>query len=227
MFKLCNGKPFEIPIFDPLVAEHFGNANNLVQTLIHQINEEKMYARFFEKKKDLTFLDIGANIGLVSLYASPACSRIVSVEPAPATFEVLKAMTHKVFRIEVVNAALAPRNGPHEFFVNDINSTASSTVNTYGKRIEVPGLTLSSILSIGQLEKVDICKIDAEGAEGESLSWEELKAAEPVVQEYYIELHNCPTSTWGQKLGNLVNHLSVLGYHKQRIEGMALIASRV
>lgn len=224
--KRCDGSKFQIPMFDPVVAEHFEKQSSLTGTLIDQIEKEKMYAEFFENKKNLTFLDIGTNIGLVSIYASPACSRIVAVEPAPDTFKVLQAMTGQLSNIERARYALTPKDGPHEFFLNDVNTTASSTVNTYGQKTLVEGLTLSSILRIFQLEHVDVCKIDAEGGEGESLTKEELKNAEPIIDNYYIELHNCPKSTWGEKLGRLVNYFSDLKYGTLRINGMALIVTR-
>lgn len=224
--KSANGRAVEIPLFDPVVATRFKEPSSYSQTLMEEVFIKEIYAPLFKGRKDLTFLDIGANIGLVSLYASDACRRIVALDPDPDTFTVLKAMTLKHPNIEPVCAALAPVDGQVEFYQNDQNTTASSTVNTFGKQIHVSGLTLASILSIHQLEHVDVCKCDAEGAEGESLSFEQLKISAPVVDTWFVELHNCPRTTWGQKLGELVNHLSALGYTHQRIEGMALVASR-
>lgn len=223
---MANGGTVEIPMFDPVVAKRYGADSSYTGTLMAEIFSKEIYAPLFKGRKDLTFIDIGANIGLVSLYASDACQRIVALEPDPDTFTVLKAMTLKHPNIEPVCAALAPVDGQVEFYQNDQNTTASSTVNTFGKQIHVSGLTLASILSINQLEHVDVCKCDAEGAEGESLSFEQLKIASPVIDSWWIELHNCPRTTWGQKLGAIVNHLSALGYAHQRIEGMALIASK-
>jgi FkbM family methyltransferase len=222
--KRSDGSKFQIPMFDPVVAEHFAKESSLTGTLLKQI-EDGMYAEFFENKKNLTFLDIGANIGLVSIYASPACSRIVAVEPSPDTFKVLQAMTGSLSQIERIRFALTPRDGPHKFFVNDINSTASSTVNTYGQKTLVEGLTLSSILRIYQLEHVDVCKIDAEGGEGSSLNIDELKSAQNIIKSYYIETHNCPNGTWMYKLGHLVERLSSCGYHHHKIDGMTLYAT--
>ncbi len=216
--------PANFPMFDPVVAAHFANPASLTGALLHQINEEKIYESIFAGRKDLTFLDIGANIGLVSLYAAEHCKRIVAVEPAPDTFKVLQAMTVKYPQIELVNAALSDEDGPTEFHVNDLNSTASSTVNTYGTLHNVPGLRLSSILSIYQLESVDVCKCDCEGAE-RNLTFEQLEIAAPVVQEWLIETHNCPASTYNQKMGELVTHFSRLGY-KVHAEAMTVKATR-
>lgn len=213
-------------MFDPLVSAHFNSPSSLTDTLIDQINKEKIYEPLFKDRHDLVFLDIGANIGLVSIYAAPACRRIIAVEPDPDTFQVLKGMTISCPNIELVNAALAPMDGPVDFYRNDINTTANSTVNTAGTKTTVQGLTLSSILRINQLEHVDVVKCDAEGSEGESLSFEELEMAGAIVDCYYIETHNCPKTTWQHKLGSLVNRLSDLGYWNMKFNGMALIARK-
>ena len=223
---LCDGTTFTLPLFDPVVANHVLSTHALVDTLIHQINKEKIYARFFEGKKGLTFLDIGANIGLVSLYASPACDRIVAVEPAPDTFKVLKSVCLSFNKITCVEGALSPKDGQSIFHVNDINSTASSTVNTYGVMIQVPAFKLISILKIYQLEHVDVCKCDAEGGEGESLTYEELQNAAPIIDTYYIETHNCPNTTWEHKMEILTGRLMRCGYGNISINGMAIIASK-
>lgn len=222
----ANGTSFGIPMFDPVVSARFKDPSSYAPTLMEEVFVKEIYAPLFKGRKDLTFLDIGANIGLVSLYAYDACRRIVALEPDPDTFTVLKSMTLKHPNIEPVCAALAPVDGQVDFYRNHLNTTASSTVNTFGTQTKCTGLTLISILGIHQLEHVDVCKCDAEGAEGESLTIEQLRAAAPVIDTWMIELHNCPLSTWGQKLGRLVNDFSELGYHSQRIDGMALIVSK-
>src|SRR5215471_15488338 len=131
-----------------------------------------MYDHLFKDKHDFVFLDIGSNVGLVSIHAVPYCKRIVSVEPSPETFRVLQQNTKNYPIIECFRVALTPDDGPHEFFVNDLNFTASSTVNTYGERTIVQGMRLTTILSFCKLQHVDVCKIDAEGGEGESLNYQ-------------------------------------------------------
>lgn len=222
--KMASGKTYNVPMFDPVVARHFGDASSYVETLLAEINMKEIYAPLFKGRKDLTFLDIGANIGLVSIYAYDSCARIVAVEPAPDTFTVLKAMTVSLPKIEAVRAALAPEDGPCEFFTNKQNTTASSTVNTYGTFGEVPGLMLSSILSIYQLEHVDVVKCDSEGSEGASLSFEQLNLAKDIVDQWYVECHNCPTSTWQDKMTKVLARLLALGYKNHEIIGMTLRA---
>jgi hypothetical protein len=73
---------------------------------------------------------------------------------------------------------------------------------------------------------VDVCKIDAEGAEGEALNLSQLESASSVIKTYYIETHNCPKTTWEHKLGTLVGNLARCGYSEMKISGMAITATR-
>jgi hypothetical protein len=98
-------------------------------------------------------------------------------------------------------------------------------VNTCGELIEVSGLTLSSILSIYQLEHVDVCKIDVEGAESQ-ITPEQFVAAKDVIDCYWIEFHNTPRKVWEELLISVSSMLVVLGYSIQEIEGMRLLARK-
>ncbi len=196
-----------------------------IATLKEQINSG-MYDHLFKGKHDLVFLDIGANIGLVSIYAVPYCKRIVAVEPALETWKQLMKNTKDYQIISVDQSALSPEDGLVDFYENDLNFTASSTVNTYGTKTEVRGRTLMSILDRNYLTHVDVCKCDAEGSEGESLSLDQLEKAKNIIQQWFIEFHNCPKTSWEHKLGTMVANLARLGYRKQTIEGMSLTASK-
>lgn len=211
------------PLFDPLVAAHFQNPASNTETLIDEIYNKEIYKPLFEGKKDLTFLDIGANIGLVSLYAEPYCARIVALEPAVATFNVLKAMTFSKPKIECVQAALAPVDGPCEFFENFENTTASSVVNTFGNFTQVEGLSLSSILRIYQLECVDVCKVDCEGYEDQSLTYDELVKCKSTIGNWWIECHSYPRVNWEDVQKRIAADLEKVGY-TVRTSGMVIKA---
>jgi len=196
-----------------------------IDTLKEQIGSG-LYDKLFADRTGLVFLDIGANIGLVSIYAVPYCKRIVAIEPSPTTYDRLKEHTHHYQIIDTAMVALAPEDKFVPFYVNDINFTASSTVNTYGKQIMVEGATLKTILTRCKLSYVDVCKIDAEGAEGEALNLDQLDAASGIIKQYFIETHNCPKTTWEHKLGTIVGNLARVGYSKMTIDGMAITASK-
>ena len=225
-FLRCDGSRFDIPLSDPVVAAHFNNPATLTDHLIDQMGDDSIYAKMFKGKKDLVFLDIGANIGLISLYAAPACKRIVALEPAPDTYRMLRAMTLVDLNIEAHDIALAPRDEKIVFHLNDINPTASSSVNTYGTQIHVNGYKLSSIIGMYGLDHIDVVKCDAEGSEGESLSMIEIMNVALIIDTFYIEFHNCPKSSWEIKMGNTMKNLQLNGYHKFTVDGMTLYATK-
>ena len=197
-----------------------------IDSVQEQINSG-MYLRLLTiGNTPMVFLDIGANIGLVSSYFAQFSKRIVAIEPSPETFGALTDLTRNMPKIECYQVALAPENAFVPFYVNDINFTASSTVNTYGKQIMVEGITLSTMLQVYKLDHVDVCKCDAEGSEGESLSYEQLFLAKDIIKCWYIETHNCPLTSWEHKLGTIVGNLARCGYSKQTINGMAITASK-
>jgi FkbM family methyltransferase len=201
------------------------------QTYIDNIKSQVdsgMYDKLFADRRDLVFLDIGANVGIVSIYAVPYCKRIVAVEPCIETFEQLRKNTKDYQIISNDRHALAPSDGNVGFYVNDLNFTASSTVNTYGKYEPnyVMGATLSTLLRVWELRHVDVCKIDAEGAEGESLNLHQLEQCSDKIKTYYIETHNCPKTSWEHKLGTIVGNLARCGYSTISIDGMAITATR-
>jgi len=217
-------KRIDLPMQDPIVAAYVNEPAAIVPALIHQINERQMYDFAFAFRKNMVFLDLGANMGLVSLYASDVSQRIVAVEPAPV-FSVLEKIASYHPVIEPVRVAITKDNGPVDFHVNDVNLTASSVVNTYGETISVQGWTLYSLIREKHLGHVDLCKCDIEGSECEALNLREVTLAKDVIKAYYVEVHNCPSTTWEFKLKELVTTFIRVGYRHMRIIGDALYAS--
>lgn len=220
----CVGKRIDLPIDDPMVAAHLKNPASQIGTLLKQINEDKLYAFAFDQAKHWTFLDIGANIGLVSLYAAAACDRIVAVEPTDQ-LEVLRRICKSAPQVECVKACLAPHYGTAMFYVCDVNTTAGSMSQTYGVPVPMPCIPLDSLVKDKHLDHVDFCKIDIEGSEVECLTPHIVGKLSTVIGAYYVEVHNCPNSTWEEKLGKLAQTFAHAGYTKMRIRGDAICAS--
>lgn len=57
-------------------------------------------------KQDLIFIDIGANIGLVSLYVLPICKKIIAYEPSPNHYSKLQFLSQNTL-IETRQTALS------------------------------------------------------------------------------------------------------------------------
>lgn len=222
--------------WDKLIPKDAGIDVAYINTLIDQINSgmyeelflgtEFKYGGFPNVKHDSVFLDIGANLGLVSIYAAPICKQVVAVEPAPNVLPILYNLVRPFPNIRVIPIALDKEDGDKQMFINDINFTASSTENTYGKPVMVKCAKLSTILQAEDLSHVDVCKIDAEGAEGESLDYYQINNAKDIIDTWYVETHNCPKTGWEHKLGTLAGNFARCGYQHMEVNGMALLVKK-
>lgn len=118
---------------------------------------------------DRGIIDIGANIGAFTLYAlltNPDC-HVVSVEPAPDSCDRLRALiaSHGISsRCTIFQAALSNETG-----MTTIEMDLASQFRRTGKPgVPVPSMTLDEL--VAPYERVDLLKLDAEGAEYTALS---------------------------------------------------------
>lgn len=114
-----------------------------------------------------TVVDLGAHIGLASLFFSVVLGdpKVVALEADPALVTQTKANTSG-HNVTVLNAAIASESGKRSFFTSD-ESWANSFERTLPQQqeIEIEALSLADVLDRAGLERVDLMKIDVEGAE--------------------------------------------------------------
>jgi FkbM family methyltransferase len=125
------------------------------------------------KNGAFTFVDIGANVGLYSLYlASCGDVRTLAIEPQPGILERLRfhLATNPSVNIEVRPVALSDREGEATLVLNESDSGGTHIDKhdgrqVAGERIRVPSRPLLSVLSQAGIAAIDALKIDVEGAE--------------------------------------------------------------
>jgi FkbM family methyltransferase len=125
-----------------------------------------------QKGSAFTFVDIGANVGLYSLYlASCGDVRTLAIEPQPGILERLRfhLSANPSAAVEVRPVALSDRDGEATLLLNDSDSGGTHIVKPgldhAGERISVPCKPLLSVLSEAGIAAIDALKIDVEGAE--------------------------------------------------------------
>jgi FkbM family methyltransferase len=137
--------------------------------------ERHLLAEAVQRKGDggFTFVDIGANVGLYSLYlASCGNVRTLAIEPQPGILERLKfhVAVNPSANIEVMPIALSDREGLATLVINDSDS-GGTHIDKHdgrqdaGERIEVPCRPLTAVLAEAGIVSIDALKIDVEGAE--------------------------------------------------------------
>ena len=125
-------------------------------------------------KKGDVVLDIGSNLGFLSLYAlDQGASKVYSVEPEPKNFENLKKNTFQFKEIIPIQYAIDYNRGEVDFFVGDsssIHTTFKQSENLSGYKFEdssikVKSIDANSLIQEYSIEKIDYLKIDCEGGE--------------------------------------------------------------
>jgi FkbM family methyltransferase len=136
-----------------------------------------------------TIVDLGANVGLTSLYYAGEYpgARIVCVEPDPENAALLR---HNLQRLgergTVVEAAAASRLGP--VFLSAGGGTWGRFVAEEGSGARsVEGITIPRLMELHGIDRIDLLKVDIEGSErdlfADCSSW--IDAVSAII----IELH--------------------------------------
>jgi FkbM family methyltransferase len=163
-----------------------------------------------------TIVEIGANVGTFAIYAAAAdpSVRIYSYEPIPENYEVLiNNITENGFedRVKAFNLGVAGTSGKREFYFL-ASSPEHSFIKADGssRSVTVDCLSLIDVLNSNSLAKVDLLKINAEGAEYEIL-YSAPKECFDRIDEIRMEYHD-GKNIEKHDLGHLKGFLEQSGY---------------
>ena len=124
-------------------------------------------------ERDKIALDIGANVGVYTLALAKYVKEVISIEPVPFTFDILKSVVRKfnLENVKVLNKAISDKTGNVTISVPEIKGTT----NYFRARIVEDQLSKRSTFTVNAitiddafLKKADeICfiKVDVEGHE--------------------------------------------------------------
>lgn len=146
-----------------------------------------------------TVLDLGANIGVFTIYATHVrgAKRVIALEPVRDTFEKLQANlanNKSDASVTVARLGVGGTAGRREVHLG-VSSPHSSMYFRGDSRFESGGTeeievtTLDRLFQEHALESVDVCKMDCEGGEVEALlgaSDDVLKRIRCITMEYHF-----------------------------------------
>lgn len=176
---------------------NFYEADNNTISIIKEIFISKVYTKNIIKieEGDVVF-DIGANVGVFSLYASLIKgTKIFSFEPHPENFRKFSnnVKNNKIGNIKCLNYALGIDNEDRQMIEGNIsgghkisNEKTATSIDIGG--IKVKSVTLEAMMDKLDVEKIDFLKLDCEGAEGEiitSLGLDGLKKIDKIAVEFH------------------------------------------
>jgi FkbM family methyltransferase len=130
---------------------------------------EPLTTSVFQKllSKDKNIIDVGANIGYYSLLSGKLGHSVLSIEPEPHNFELLKEniILNHLDNIAVLSKAVSNQNGKAKFYVSKEESGEHSLIHSrmnIKDFIEVDTIKLDDCING---DKVDLIKTDTEGNE--------------------------------------------------------------
>ena len=146
------------------------------------VNHEQGVVGLLDVKEGDVFIDVGANLGSVSLYAVNNIGNgvILAIEPVLHNYLCLCFNTFAYPQIRTLQCAVGDRNDFLKINISKYSGWSSfknlTFLNNHGNRNReftrqetVPVFTLDYLMKHYQLEKVDWLKIDTEGYEVETL----------------------------------------------------------
>ena len=116
-------------------------------------------------KKDMVIIDLGANMGMASLYFRKHAKMIYAIEPSKAPYEALVKNTEKYSNIKTFNLAIMHENGPVKLQAGEKSPIPDSIFGNNKISEMVQAVTIEKFMKDNKIEHVDLLKIDCEGAE--------------------------------------------------------------
>lgn len=169
VYKFRNGLKFSIE-----------NAKNKFESSgMATITEIIIYKNYnppgFEIKENDIIIDIGANIGIFSIYSSLNAKKgkIYAFEPFKKHFSKLNKnlRLNNLANVKTFNLAVGKKKGKRDFFVSETHTGAHSLLENKDTRIKttVEVIGLKQIFEENKIKECDLLKIDCEGGEYEIL----------------------------------------------------------
>ena len=152
-----------------------------------------------------TLLDLGANIGLTSVWLAKRYpfSRVIAVEPDPNNAIIVRRnLQLNGINGEVIEAAIGPREGVARFALNQSSNQGKLSENG----VPVTMTTVAFILEKSGCPRLGLVKIDIEGGEQALFDgptdW--LASTDAIIAEFHPDLVDC---------ASIIETISSRGFH--------------
>jgi FkbM family methyltransferase len=177
----------------------------------------------------MTVVDVGANIGEITLFAGKKLTqgRVLAFEPNPEVFAELSlnVALNRLTSVELFNVGLYDQDGSLPLYTRDdqpygtTNNGVTSVFSTGCDRkvTTVPLRRFDDVACEGGLARLDVLKIDVEGAE-----WMVLRGAESSIKRFrpviIVEVSEGNFERAGYAPRDLFDYLESLAYDVRNLE---------
>jgi FkbM family methyltransferase len=188
-------------------------------------------------KQGMCFVDVGANWGyhtLLAAYLVGERGKVVSLEPDPRLFSTLEenVKRNRLQQVTPFQVAASSENGVIRLIGYDetegnFGLSHIDSDNGAKNSFEAKAQTLDELFDELALERIDLLKMDIEGAEGFAL-----KGASKVLSDYRIhrlllELHPLLLDQHGHSAEEIISRLFELGYRAWKIDHSFAVTRKV
>lgn len=196
--------------------------------IFKEIYFEGIYTDVFNKRENMTIIDLGANIGIVTQYMRQYAKHIYAVEPSTEHFAALTKNIefNKWDNVSAHKVAISGKDGEATLALNEYNHTMHSLAftdeNEHGQRAgrhnheTVKTQTLATFMKENKIDEVDFIKFDTEGNEDDILRCDSFREVADKIKAIEIELHH-PTYP------DLINYLQTLGFTARQYASSAVV----
>lgn len=170
-------KPFEISWLDDLRLILYPD-NEICRSIFvtgrYEPNEFTLLSKVL--RPGMTFVDVGANLGLYTLYAARKVGpngRVISIEPSSREVAILKRNIdlNALTNVQIHQVALSDRTAEVELLVACARQSGHNTLGSFGyntpldHREKILAQPLDALVRAEHLSRVEVIKMDVEGAE--------------------------------------------------------------
>ena len=222
LVRKAHSGPLDTRLWGQDVRVHIGPNNNEVKALLSpkSFNRAELDAvRAHLPPEGGVFVDIGANVGMMSLAvtAGMQAGTVIAIEPQPdmfarLSFSMAQAKDHGVRHV-LVNAAIGPEVGTAALAVPDQPGMASLAAGTTAEiTVNVPVIPLADVFQDAGIDHVDVLKIDVEGYEDQALL-PLFERAEAALWPRLIVMEHCHSHRWQS---DAISTIQERGYREVR-----------
>jgi FkbM family methyltransferase len=217
-------RPFAVRWFDDLQLTLYpGNeiCRSIFVTGRYEPNEFSLLSKIL--KPGMTFVDVGANLGVYTLYAARKVGTdgcVISIEPSSREMEILKANVHAnaLSNVSLQQVALTEQASEVELLVACARQSGHNTLGSFGyntslnHREKIQTMRLDDLAQSIGIQRVDIIKMDIEGGELGALrgAVDTLRRHHPVL---LLELSDRHLRYQNSSSADVLTLLAKYGYH--------------
>lgn len=152
----------------------------------------KSYTKYCTIPRNSLVVDVGANVGVFSLFAASRARVVYSLEPSSSNFSFLVSNTRDTKKIIPLNMACADSDGFGYLNVStDPVSFSLQKTTTPNNQESVNLISLKTLFERNRIEYCDFLKLDCEGSEFEIILNSEsaiMARIRSIVMEYHDHL---------------------------------------